>query len=257
MTIDAPWVKAPATWPAVSTVVIGHARRQALIALSDDGPIPVGERLAAYYDVDGDHVGATFATMPPNDWHDITGADVLSVILVHGAIGPRAARRLLSGPHRGWTLTAMRDLPGRELLTADPDTLVAMEDFHLAVESTLASPTDADPSRWGTANKLCARKRPDLFPASDRNICRYLGLRDVREEWQVFRALMQDDDVRQAIEALPAAARSVSGDRQLQLDDSDLRLLDAALWTYTVGARPRPSRTRRRALLAQPDLPMS
>lgn len=224
-------------WPTVAADTIAYAKKQSLVALANDGPIPVGERLAAYYDVDGDYVGASFAKLAPNEWHDVTGTDVLAVLLMHGKIGPRATRRLRSGADRTWVLDALGNLPAHDLLTAGPDTLEAMEDFYLAVKSALSSPTAANSNPWVSASKLCARKRPDLFPVRDRNVCLHLGilgLNDFRADWQVFRALIQDDDIRRAIESLPSAGQAAAGDRQLELDDSCLRLLDAALWTYSV-----------------------
>lgn len=216
---------------------IAGAKRQALLGLSTEGPVPVGERLAAYYDIDGNYVGATFSELAPNEWLDLTAADLHATSLMSVDIGPRATRRLLTGPNRAWVISALRSIPDHDLLTADTETLEAMYDFYLAVKDALSSTTAKNPNPWVTASKLCARKRPPLFPVRDRNVCRHLGilkLGDVRADLQVFRALVQDDDVRRAIEVLPEAAQVASGDRELAMESSDLRLLDAALWTYTV-----------------------
>jgi hypothetical protein len=134
-------------------------------------------------------------------------------------------------------LQELRALPDRELAAADSATLTAMENFYLAVKSTMSSSSAKDPNPWVTTSKLCARKRPDLFPVRDRNVCTHLGilqLNDFRADWQVFRALAQDVEIRRALEALPTEVREAGQGRLLALDHSHLRLLDAAIWTYTV-----------------------
>lgn len=74
----------------------------------------------------------------------------------------------------------------------------------------------------------------------DTKVCTYLGLiptngrSDYRVDWQVFRSLVNDAQV---IEAVDAGARralehaSAEG-RTIRLDVGRLRLLDAALWTW-------------------------
>jgi len=46
--------------------------------------------------------------------------------------------------------------------------------------------------------------------------------------------LVQDPEVGAAIDLLPERTREVGAGRLLALDTSRLRLMDAALWTYTV-----------------------
>ncbi|MBC7631269.1 MAG: hypothetical protein H7290_07330 [Flavobacterium sp.] len=113
----------------------------------------------------------------------------------------------------------------------------AMEEFYRAVKTGLSSSAARRPNPWVTASKLCARKRPSLFPVRDRNVCSHLGileLDDFRADWQVFRALVQDPEVGAAIDLLPERTREVGVGRLMALDISRLRLMDAALWTYTV-----------------------
>ncbi|MBC9820523.1 DUF6308 family protein [Terrabacter sp. MAHUQ-38] len=83
------------------------------------------------------------------------------------------------------------------------------------------------------ASKFCARKRPDLFPVRDRVVCRLLGIErsgNARVDWMVFRHLISDPDVRQAIHAVVGELER-EGDDRVELDTEPLRLLDAALWT--------------------------
>jgi hypothetical protein len=93
------------------------------------------------------------------------------------------------------------------------------------------------PDAWVTASKLCARKRPELFPVRDRKVFAYLGLtrnNSYRIAWQVFRHLIGDRDVIAAIDALSDATLADGQGTRLRLDDSRLRLLDAAIWTDTL-----------------------
>jgi len=86
-----------------------------------------------------------------------------------------------------------------------------------------------------TASKLCARKRPDLFPVRDTEVCDYLDLtpwRNYQVDWQVFRRLIGDPDVIAAIDVMSKATVAAAAGRRLQPDQSRLRLLDAAIWTY-------------------------
>jgi len=112
-----------------------------------------------------------------------------------------------------------------------------MERFYRAVEASISSSTSKEPNPWVTASKLCARKRPALFPVRDRNVCQHLGilgLNDFRADWQVFRMLAQDEDVYAAVDALPGQVTAASSGRRIALDVSPLRLLDAAIWTHTI-----------------------
>jgi len=71
----------------------------------------------------------------------------------------------------------------------------------------------------------------------DRNVCGHLGilaLDDFRADWLVFRALVCDTEIVEALVALPAHVWEARAGRQLGvIDSSRLRLLDAAVWTYT------------------------
>lgn len=90
--------------------------------------------------------------------------------------------------------------------------------------------------RWVTAAKLCARKRPLLFPVRDNLVCRYLGggrpLKsgdgwpgDFSVDIQVYAYLITHPDV---VGALADLRARLEGDR-LRVD-ANLRLLDSALW---------------------------
>lgn len=222
----------PLDWPTVSADVIAIAKERALAALRAPA---TPERLADYYDVEGNYVGASFSELAPNCWDDITPTDLLATSLMNVKIDARSTRRLTGGADRRWAVVELRKLPDRELLVATPETLKAMYDFYLAVKNALSNPHAGKPNPWVTASKLCARKRPHLFPVRDRVVCTYLGilkLNDARRDWLVFRSLVQDPEVQRAIAALPEAILAVAGDRAVIVEHSDLRVLDASLWMY-------------------------
>ena len=85
-----------------------------------------------------------------------------------------------------------------------------------------------------TASKLCARKRPYLFPVRDSVVRDFLGLTqygNYQVDWQLFRALLADSTIVRACDAAVAAAYQAAGDRRLAVDRDRLRVLDAALWS--------------------------
>lgn len=226
-------------WPTVSSDVLANAREHCLEALSPAGHKPVGPRLAKYYNIDGNYVGRSFAALLPNDADSITPADLHATSLLSVEVGPQATRRLLEpGPARDGVHDALRRVPLVALADAKDDSLDAVADFYRAVKAAISSSASKDPNPWVTASKLCARKRPGLFPVRDNNVCKLLGIRrlgDFRADIVVFRSLVQDPNVQMAVQALPGHAYAAAEGRQLHLDAHGLRLLDAALWTYTIG----------------------
>jgi len=235
-THEQPWGQVPERWAPVPPEAWKHAKSQALAALDLEGPRPVGPRLAAYYDRDGDFAGASFADLSPNDPADITATDLHAVSTLSVTVGPGATRRFLdSGPVRSALLAKLSDVPCVELHVAGPETLTAMAAFYAEVKHHLGEPSSASSDRWVTASKLCARKRPYLFPVRDSVVRDLLGLTQYGEyqiDWQVYRSLIGDDKVIRASDTAIAAAHQVAGTRRLQTDRDRLRVLDAALWTY-------------------------
>ena len=210
-------------------------------ALRTDGPHAAQDRLARFYDTDGDYAGASFAQLGPIDPMDITPADLLATTLLSVRIRPGAARRMLDGGStRDTLLRKLRDLPNCDLVHACSQALTVMAGLYEAVKQALSADTVRNPNAWVTASKLCARKRPDLFPARDTEVCDYLGLTQMRNyqvDWQVFRSLVSDPDIIAAIDVMSDATAAAAAGRRLQLDQSCLRLLDAAIWTYAVSLR--------------------
>ncbi|WNB86441.1 DUF6308 family protein [Cellulomonas sp. ATA003] len=235
---DTPWLQVPNGWDAPSQVLLEHAHRRALTALALDGPAPAHHRLRAFYDVDGNYAGSTFAQLEPVHPDDITATDLHATSLLSVRIRPHATRRLLNdGLTRTEIVTNLRAIPDAQLQVADAHALVAMQHLYLSVKTAMSPATTRNPDAWVTTSKLCARKRPDLFPVRDTRIRDYLGIpisaNGYGTTWLLFRALLQDSEIITAIDTAVDATGNGEHHR-VRLDTSRLRLLDAALWTATL-----------------------
>lgn len=226
----------PDGWPSVPPGVVEHATRQSLVALDRGGADPVGPRMAAYYDVDGNFAGASFAGLLPTDPFDLTATDLHAVSLLSVDIGPGATRRMVQdGPARTAILDRLRAVPIVDLNVATDDDLEALGHFYDEVKIHLGGRDTKASNQWVTASKVCARKRPYLFPVRDSVVSGVLGLTRLSSykiDLQVFRHLIGDPGVIAACDAAVDAAHEVAGDRRLVIDNDRLRVLDAALWTY-------------------------
>ncbi|WP_410506740.1 DUF6308 family protein [Mycobacterium sp. 29Ha] len=117
-----------------------------------------------------------------------------------------------------------------------------MWDLQHHLRSLLASDTRQS-NYWVFAAKLCARKRPKLFPVRDSVVCRYLSggkelagsvsqVQQGRLGWfsadiQVFAYLASNEELLRALNSLANRAQA----RDIRVDDEVLRLLDVLLWT--------------------------
>jgi Family of unknown function (DUF6308) len=231
----------PDGWQPPPPDLVVDAKHKAMEALRTDGPHAAQDRLARFYDTDGDYAGASFAQLGPIDPMDITPADLLATTLLSVRIMPGATRRMLDGGStRATLLRKLSDLPDCDLANAGPSALTAMAELYEAVKQALSADTVRNPNAWVTASKLCARKRPDLFPVRDKKVCDYLGLTQLQNyqvDWQVFRSLIDDPNIIAAIDVMSKATAAAAAGRRLQADQSRLRLLDAAFWTYTKSLR--------------------
>jgi hypothetical protein len=239
---DEPWTRIPGSWRPATPDLVEHAVAAALQALATDSPRPAQRRLTNFYDRSRDFAGATFVNLVPVVPDDITAADLHATTLLSVEIRPGATRRLLDNSStRTRVLDALAAVPHKNLQFADPADLSVMEVLYGAVKDALSDPSTANPNAWVTASKLCARKRPALFPVRDNIVCTHLGLLsegkrgDYQVDWQVFRALINDRRVVDAIGALGPLVETAARDRQVQTDTGPLRLLDAALWTWASG----------------------
>jgi len=235
----------PDQWKVVPPGLYETVRERTLAALE---PQSAAVHLAWYYDRDGNFAGSTFSELGPVVRDDITVADLLATQLLFVRIGPRSTRRLLEhGTHRTDVLAALRDEAlNVELQVAGPETLEAMGRLHGAVKLALSTPSAKRSSPWVTAAKLCARKRPDLFPVRDNLVQKYLGLRRLSSyeiEYQLYRRLIGDTEIVKALDQAKAQAALIEPGRvrDLVITDPILRVLDVVLWTHAKYGISKPS----------------
>lgn len=227
----------PKSWKPVAEEAISTAKTQTMTALSCAGPCPVHERLARYYDPAGNYGGATFLDIEPNPRDDVTAADLHALQMLSISVNPQMTRRLLDHTAaRSSLLEALEAVPDDvDLASARAVHLLTMEALYKSTKLRLSQRGTA----WVTASKLCARKRPRLFPVVDNVVRNYLDLSrfdNYQVNWLVYRALMDDDDVSEALDRAVAGSRDLAqqGTRDLRMDNIRLKVLDAALWTYVV-----------------------
>lgn len=206
-----------------SSAQLDRARSAALRALEDSAAV---ENLRLFYDRDSNYAGRSFLAVGPVEYDTITAADLYATSLLDISIGPRAGRQLLQGgPHRSDILKALRMVPAEaDLADADDAVLDAAENLHLQLKNALGG------NKWVAASKLCARKRPRLFPVRDSLVTRaLLGVgEDRRIDWLVYRHLITDPDVRRQLEKVTEE----SAIREDDLYDPPLRILDVVLWMH-------------------------
>jgi hypothetical protein len=226
----------PDGWKPVAEEVLTVAAEQTLAALAGDS---TADRVAKYYDREGPYAGTLFLDAQPNDPNGLDAADLYAITTLSIKLDPRHGRLLLDpGPVREQALRQLRnlngDLPITDLthgLGGSAETLTRMYELHHRLKTLL----DENSNRWVTAAKLCARKRPRLFPVRDNLVCEYLsGGRNLtpNDGWpgdfstdiQIFAYLVTHPTVISRLSWLRAELTSV------RLDEDDLRLLDSALW---------------------------
>lgn len=232
----------PTGWTAAHVSVLQVAREKANEALGESSGAV--ERLRAYYDPTGDYAGALMTTVEPNLGDEVTAADLWAVSTLSIQVPPRTGRLLLdSGPRRvavhGHLAHIRTGLSIAALHAQDDEVrgaLDAMWGLQDELKSLLSDETPAT-NRWVFASKLCARKRPRLFPVRDNLVCAYLsetgrlkpgvGMSNFDNDIQVFGYLMSCPEITNRLAQL---RRELDPDG-LRLDDTDLRLLDVILWT--------------------------
>jgi hypothetical protein len=230
----------PDKWNRATESQLERAEAQVWKALDDEAVVDHVER---NYRRGGNYAGATFIDLDPVDPYSFTPADLLSLNLLSVAAQPVAVRRLLEpSRERGHLvrLLSEENLPlDADLAIADTDQLLAMANLHQALKRALSPPDVKKPNPWVTASKLCARKRPDLFPVRDNVVCRYLGLLDQKGnyevDWQVFRHVIQDNAIRRRLDEIVDEASQRPG-VDVGHPNRRLRHLDVILWMH---ARPK------------------
>ena len=226
----------PTGWGSVSADVLERAERAALEALDDAAP-----RVRAYYDPDSEYAGGLLSSIDTTSDDYIDAADLFAVSTLSMRIKPRTARALLdSGTKRSAVSRFLAEIPtGFSITALDADAagsgslIASMESLYIELR-TIPS---AHSNKWVFASKLCARKRPYLFPVRDNVVCEFLkgaplrsaGIGHFQVDLQVFAFLASSPGVRRLL----ARVRDEAAQQRWanRLEASDLRLLDVALWT--------------------------
>lgn len=218
-------------WAQPAPEMLATAKERALGALQSSD---TARKLARFYDTKTDYAGASFATIGENAPDSIGADDLFATTLLSVDVPANAARLLTGdGDTKAAVSSALAALPRGPLEEVDAEGFAAMEVLYLHVKRSLAKASAKSSNPWVVASKLCARKRPDLFPVRDNVVCRLLDVqraRNFRVDWLVFQALMKDREVREALSTVRSAVEVHATD-SLVLDSEDLRVLDAALWT--------------------------
>ena len=214
-----------------------HALAATLDALSTSrDEHPVQERLAAYYDTNGEYAGATFAMLGPITPDLLTVVDLHATTQLSVKVGPGATRRLLNdGPLHDAVMDALGAVPSDVAIDDDDPPYAQMAALHRAVKAAISARRTKNKNAWVTASKIGARKRPRLMPVRDREVCGLLGLLDLGDplvDYQVFAYLLRHPQVREGLDGAMEATKAYGAGRDLTFDEAPLRLLDAALWTH-------------------------
>lgn len=224
-------------WEDLTSAQLEHARSATMLALSPSSDRPVAHRLAIFYDTATEYAGASFATLEPVTPDRVTAVDLFATTLLSVDIGPGALRRL-TAPEMSRRITTLLGTLPTDLTLQDAEArhLANMAALYELVRPALSAVRTRSKNQWVPASKLLARKRPLLFPVRDNFVCDLIGApKRYRVDWSLFRSLMRDRQVRAALAELPAAVAEEAerAGRDLALDTSELRLLDAALWTWS------------------------
>lgn len=204
-------------------------------------------QLVRYYDPAGRYAGATFLDVEGYDDFAITAADLWAVTTLSMEVPPNAGRVLMNpGPLRTIVNGRLRHLPPTlPLSDVAPRHLDSMWDLYSAIKSMLPALGKRETNQWVMASKVCARKRPMLFPVRDAQVCRYLAdnphmghqqgrLGAFQRDIQVFAYLSTDETVRRWINE--ARDKVLEQHPTWVVDWSDLRILDIVLWMQAARA---------------------
>jgi hypothetical protein len=230
----------PTDWAPLNDDLLSAALDRARQASAGDAM----DRLRRFYDRESEYAGTSFLDAAPNPPDAVHAADLYAVSRLSITVINLQGRLLL---HDTQQVTRTKELLAAippELTIADltSSTLTAMWDLQHHFRSLLATDTKQS-NHWVFAAKLCARKRPALFPVRDSVVCRYLSggqqlagsaahARQGRLGWfssdvQVFAYIATDAALQSALRKLQAEADRLG----ISVDNQPLRLLDALLWT--------------------------
>jgi len=197
------------------------------------------ERLSRYYSRSSNYAGAAFTLLGDDEPGQVTERDLLAVSLLDAPIPPAMLRALLYEDETRTRVAALLSedrLPvGAKLEEVTPELLAAMDELYTTLRALVPTGRVREGYQvdWITAAKLCARKRPDLFPIRDEIVCRYLGTWPSRYQidWQVFARVIGEQEVR---DRLPRLVARVAESPGVDVGDPThlLRHLDVCLWMH-------------------------
>lgn len=235
----------PNDWEPLCQEVLQNVRRHALAAIS--GQDAVG-RLLRFYDRQGEFAGTTFLDVEPNPPETVAASDLFAVSRLSISVTNLQARLILDvGAERSQTEEILGAISHDATITRlSPDLLGRMWELQNHFRGLLSN-DDRQSNYWVFAAKLCARKRPALFPVRDSVVCRYLSggqqlagsakhIETGRLGWfssdiQAFAYLASDTAITSTLEALTARVEGLG----VRVDRQPLRLLDSLLWTKGQG----------------------
>lgn len=236
-------LRLPDDWEPVEREMLETALQQTLFAFTggaDSLDHAVGH-LLRYYDPVGKYAGATFLTAGPHDDGTVTAADLWAVSTLSMTIPANTGRALIDDGELKTTVEHQLRLlkPTLELVDATPADLAEMAMLQHAIRTGVPALGKRETNQWVLAAKICARKRPLLFPVRDSLVCTYLarnpsmGAKPGRLGWfsrdiQVFAFLMAQSIVREQLTGLREIVQEARP--TWPFDRSDLRLLDVVLW---------------------------
>lgn len=239
----------PTGWEPVEESMFATALAETTRAFTDGAESldHAVNHLVDYYDPTGEYAGATFLDVEGYDDYAITAADLWAVTTLSMDVPPNAGRALMNpGPLRTIVNGRLRHLPSTlPLSDVEPRHLDHMWDLYSAIKTMLPALGARNTNQWVMASKLCARKRPMLFPVRDSKVCIYLAnqhlmgdkpgrLGSFGRDIQIFAYLTTHPEVRRWI--------NQSRDQVLEqhsswvVDWSDLRVLDIVLWMQAARA---------------------
>lgn len=200
-----------------------------------------------YYDPSSGYSGASFLQGDADSPYAITPGDLWAVSTLSMSVPPGAGRALMNpGPLNWVVVDSLRRLPPTlPLRLATPTDLELMRELYSSIRTMLPPLGKRDTTnQWVFAAKICARKRPLLFPVRDSKVCTYLagGVRmggkhgqmgSFSRDVQVLGYLVDHPRVREAL----GDVRRGLHQRQptWSIDWADLRLLDVVLWMRADG----------------------
>lgn len=233
----------PDDWAPVEETMLETALQQTRLAFTGEaGSLDYAvKHVLAYYDPAGKYAGATFLAAGPLDDDVVTAADLWAVSTLSMTIPARTGRALIDDGELKTTIEHQLHLlqPTLELVDATAYDLAEMATLQHAIRTGVPALGKRATNQWVLAAKICARKRPLLFPVRDSLVCTYLannpamGGKPGQLGWftrdiQVFAFLMAHRGVRDLLAELREAVRVARP--TWTFDRSDLRLLDVVLW---------------------------